>query len=338
MTQLYLTLETGLAVVRKQNGEWQATPHLVDSSPQCLAIDPFHPERIYCGTRLQGIWRSSDAGNSWEHLEQGVTQTYITSIAVSAVEQTNGFGVVYAGSEPSALFRSEDGGATWQELHTLLQLPSAPTWSFPPKPHLSHVRWITPDPHIADRVFVAIEAGALVRSHDGGHTWEDRRPGGPYDTHTLIMHPQAPNRLYSAAGDGFFTSSDGGDTWQRSEIGLDHHYLWSVAADPANPSTLVLSGATGPMQAHNPSEADAMIIYRRSGSGSWQRIRAGLPSGRGVLASGLAAHQAEPGVFYAVNNRGVYRSTDAGNTWESLPIRWPQGADIGWARSLVVQP
>ena len=56
--------------------------------------------------------------------------------------------------------------------------------------------------NIPDYVFVAIEAGALVRSLDGGRTWIDRVEQGPYDTHTLGTHQKAPKRLYSSAGDG----------------------------------------------------------------------------------------------------------------------------------------
>jgi len=55
---------------------------------------------------------------------------------------------------------------------------------------------------VANRVFVAIEAGALVRTFDGGRIWRDRVRGGPYDTHTALTHPLAPGRIYSAAGDG----------------------------------------------------------------------------------------------------------------------------------------
>jgi hypothetical protein len=59
-----------------------------------------------------------------------------------------------------------------------------------------HIRWIEPDANNPDYVFVAIEAGALVQSHDGGKTWIDRNRQGPYDTHTLATHSKAPRRLY----------------------------------------------------------------------------------------------------------------------------------------------
>ena len=73
---------------------------------------------------------------------------------------------------------------------------------------LGHVRWIELDVNVHDYVFVAIEAGALVQSRDGGRTWIDRVEQGPYDTHTLGTHQKAPKRLYSSAGDGYFESFD----------------------------------------------------------------------------------------------------------------------------------
>ncbi len=339
---LYVALNEALAVVNSRNGEWIADFQLVGRQPQCLAVDPQRPEQIYCGTFDQGLWRSSDAGRSWQHVDEGIAHGRVMSVAVSAVERAGGYGVVYTGTEPSAVFRSEDGGTSWRELATLRQLPSAPTWSFPPRPYTSHIRWITLDSLQPGRVFAAAEAGALLRSLDGGETWEDREPDGPFDTHTLVMHPLLPNRLYSAAGDGFMRpgtgfvqSDDGGDTWYRPDEGLEHHYLWSVAADPADPNTLVISAAHGPQQAHNPQQAES-AIYRRSGSNAWQQVREGLPQPRGLLASVVTANEAEPGVFYASGNLDVFRSTNAGLSWEMLPIRWPAGTQPDRTNALVV--
>lgn len=334
MTILYVAIDRALAVVSQRNGGWDVDLHLVGSQPQCLAVDPLHQEQVYCGTFDQGLWRSTDAGASWEPAGEGIAHKQVMSVAVSAAEQVSDSGVIYAGTEPSAIFRSEDQGHSWLELAALRTLPSAPTWSFPPRPWTSHIRWITPDPLVPGRVFAAAEAGALVRSLDGGQTWEDRKPSGPFDTHTLVMHRLAPNRLYSAAGDGFVQSDDGGDTWYRPDAGLDYHYLWSVAADPADHDMLVISAAPGPQEAHNPMSAES-AIYRRSGGDQWQQVREGLPPARGLLASVLAANEAEPGVFYTANNKGLFRSADAGSTWEELPIAWPAGIRLGRAHALV---
>jgi photosystem II stability/assembly factor-like uncharacterized protein len=84
---------------------------------------------------------------------------------------------------------------------------------------------------VADRLFVAIEAGALVRTFDGGRTWRDRVRGGPYDTHTAVTNPLAPGRIYSAAGDGYFESTDAGDSWRSPS--LDFH------AAPESPPSAV---------------------------------------------------------------------------------------------------
>src|SRR6201997_2417807 len=86
----------------------------------------------------------------------------ITAVAVGHAAQAEGFGTVYAGTEPSAVFRSDNGGDSWVDLAGLRALSSANTWSFPPRPHTHHVRWIEADVSVADRVFVAIEAGVIA--------------------------------------------------------------------------------------------------------------------------------------------------------------------------------
>ncbi|HEY7124167.1 MAG TPA: sialidase family protein [Ktedonobacterales bacterium] len=342
MTTIYIALPDGLLVLRRKPGHWQAQSQLEGLPTYCIAADPLQPEHLYAGTFGRGLWRSMDAGASWQPAGDGIRSPQIMAVVVSRAERVGAFGVVYAGTEPSALYRSEDGGKTWQELTSLLTLPSAPTWSFPPRPYTSHVRAIGLDPHQAGRLYVAIEAGALVRSFDGGQTWEDRKPDGPFDTHTLGLPHQPPGRIYSAAGDGFMQpgqgfveSRDGGDTWERPGAGLQHHYLWGLAVDPGSPETLVVSAADGPQQAHNPLSA-ASAIYRRVSEGSWQQVQDGLPASRGMLASQLSANEAEPGVFYAANNQGVYRSADAGLTWERLDMAWPEQEHRSRAEGLLV--
>ena len=105
---------------------------------------------------------------------------------------------------------------------------------------------------VANRVFVAIEAGALVRTFDGGRIWPDRVRGGPYDTHTALTPPLAPGRIYSAAGDGYFESTDAADSWSSPEEGLKHRYLVGVAVDPADPDTVIVSATDDPGSAYSP--------------------------------------------------------------------------------------
>jgi photosystem II stability/assembly factor-like uncharacterized protein len=244
--------------------------------------------------------------------------------------------VVWVGTEPSALFRSEDDGATWSERDALRRVPSAPTWSFPPRPWTSHVRWVQPDPNVAERLFVGIELGGVLRSLDGGQTWEDRKDGGQHDCHTLAAHRRAPGRVYEAAGGGYAESTDGGASWRHLDEGLTRRYTWGLAVDPGDPDTVLLSAAPGPRQAHGPDQAEA-AIYRRTGDAPWQEVSEGLPAPRGTNAYVLATHDAEPGVFYAATRRGdLYRSADAGRSWERMTVTWPVGYQPQDVRAMVV--
>jgi photosystem II stability/assembly factor-like uncharacterized protein len=310
-------------LVARRASTWTVEEHLGGLSPVCVAVDPCGPARVYCGTARGGLLRSRDSGRNWEPVGAGIDHPLVTAVTVAHTEQADGFGSVYAGTEPSAVFRSDTGGNSWVDLAGLRALPSADSWSFPPRPDTHHVRWIEADASVADRVFVAIEAGALVRTFDGGRTWRDRVHGGPYDTHTAATHALAPGRIYSAAGDGYYESTDAGDSWRSPHDGLKHRYLVSVAADPADPDLVVVSATDGPRSAYSPRTAEA-YVYRKTRLQGWQQAMSGLPDGKGTTASRFATHAGEPGVIYTANNRGLFKSVDAGRSWKALDVPWPK--------------
>src|SRR5262249_21653374 len=154
--------------------------------------------------------------------------------------------------------------------------PSSSEWSFPPRPETHHVRWIACHPLQAERLWVAIEAGALVSTIDGGHSWRDRVPGGPWDTHELAVHRRASNTFRVAAGDGYFESDDAGATWQSLGVGLEVGYLVSVVIDSEQSDLVLVSGASGPFSAYMAGRSDGRL-YRRVGAGEWERVRNGWP-------------------------------------------------------------
>lgn len=343
-TTLYLAAGNALAALRPEAGGWRAELALEGLPVQCVAADPLRPEVVYAGTFGRGVYRSADAGRSWDAVGDGISYGEIMAVAVSATERQGDAGVVWAGTEPSALFRSEDGGRSWRECPNLRTLPSAPTWSFPPRPWTHHVRWVEPDPVHAGRLFVGIELGGVMRSEDGGQSWEDRKEGSEFDCHTLRTSRLAPDMVFEAAGGGYAQSNDGGASWHKEPLGLPHRYLWGLAVDSGDPAILVVSSSPSAREAHararlegqNPHERSRAwaTICRREGAGPWQEVREGLPAPEGTPAYVIAA--GAPGEFFAAPHQGdLYRSADAGQSWEALAVRWPTGYQPEDMRGLV---
>jgi hypothetical protein len=206
---------------------------------------------------------------------------------VSRLARENNFNRVYVGTEPSALYVSNDGDDSWEKMEVPNNLPSSTSWSFPPKPWTHHVRWIESDANNPDYVFVAIEAGALIQSHDGGRTWIDRVEQGPYDTHTLATHPKAPRRLYSSAGDGYFESFDYGESWSRPMEGLQHSYLYGLAVDSGDPDVVIVSASVGPGKAYSVENAESLVYRRNEDGKNWKTISNGLPRPSGTTITAV---------------------------------------------------
>ncbi|UIP00647.1 hypothetical protein Hbl1158_04610 [Halobaculum sp. CBA1158] len=300
---------------------------------ECVAVHPDRPDRVFVGTFESGLWRSTDAGSTFERVgDDSIEQEAVMAVAVSPDDAD----VIWAGTEPSRVYRSTDGGDTWIHRDGLVDLPSSDEWAFPPRPHTHHVRWIEPDPAEPEHLYVAVEAGALVTTDDAGETWSDRVSGSRRDTHSVATHPDAPGRAWAAAGDGYAETDDAGRTWNHPQTGLDRTYCWSVAVDAGNPDRVLVSAARGAREAHTAETAET-YVYRKAGSDDWDRLDdRGLPLGEGVTRPVVAAGDA--GEFYALSNRGLYRSGDAGDTWAEVDVDWPGRLRDQTARGVAVLP
>jgi hypothetical protein len=308
MARLYAATGDGIARLVENGGDWAVELSLRGSGAQCLAVDPRDADTVFAGLRTGGVQKTADGGRTWT--DCGLPQPGVFSLAVGAQD-----GAVYAGTEPSALFRS-NGGKTWRELDALLTLPSRPTWRFPPRPWTSHVRWIAPSPHDADLLLVGIELGGLMRSGDGGDTWEDHRPGAQRDVHSLAWHPGSPGRAYEAGGGGAAFSEDAGESWRPADEGLDRHYTWSVAVDPDDPGLWYVSASTGPYAAHGGGDPQARI-YRRAG-GEWSALSDGLPDPLPAMPYALVAVAGR--LFAGLADGQIWESNDRGDTWRKCTL------------------
>ncbi|MDQ3410748.1 MAG: hypothetical protein M3509_01375 [Chloroflexota bacterium] len=325
MRPFTLFAATGDAVARL---DWQGidagatgtTLMLEGSGAQSVAVDPHDPDRVFAGTFDHGVFRSGDGGASWGQVNGNVPHPRVPAVTISPYERVNGRSVVYIGTEPSNLYRSEDDGKSWQGFPAMLDVPSQPDWSFPPRPWTSHVRWIAPHPTDPSTIDVGIELGGIMRTRDGGQTWADRKPGSQPDAHALATHPAAPDRLYEAAGGGVAVSNDAGGSWHPTDDGMDRHYAWGLAVDSADPDLWYVSAASGPRRAHSSDGTSNAILYRKRGPSPWEPL--GTPNGTMLRQPhpstpyALIAPRDSPNSLIAGLHNGDLLVTDnAGDTW-----------------------
>jgi photosystem II stability/assembly factor-like uncharacterized protein len=305
--RLYAATGNGIARLDEAGDGWAVELFLDGSGAQCLAVDPADPDTVYAGLREGGVRKTTDGGRSW--IDCALPDPGVFSLAVSPAD-----GAVYAGTEPSRLFRSDDRGESWRALDALLELPSRPRWSFPPRPWTSHVRWIAPSPHDGDLVLVGVELGGLMRTTDGGETWQDHRPGAQPDVHSLAWHPRAEGRAYESGGGGAAWSDDAGETWSAADDGRDRHYTWALAVDPGDAGLWYVSASTGPYAAHGRGDPQARL-YRRRDDGPWHTLDGGLPAPLPAMPYALLA--TDDRLFAGLSDGQLWESRDRGDTWRA---------------------
>ena len=321
--RLYAATGDAVAQIDSLDGERVVvSQNLEGRGAMSLAVDPRDPERIFVGTFDRGVYRSRDGGGVWESVGAGMANARVLSIAISPCERVNGLSVVYAGTEPSDVLRSEDDGATWRGAPALTALPSAPTWSFPPRPWTHHTRWIALHPTDPTTIYAGIELGGVMVTRDGGETWEDRKLGSQYDAHALATHPAAPNRVYEAAGGGVAISDDAGRTWRAVDDGMDRHYAWGLAVDAAEPDLWYVSASFSARDAHRQHGNAQAVLFRKQGDAPWHALggeESELSQPSPTMPYALLAPRGRPNALIAGMQNGDLLLTDnAGATWRRL--------------------
>lgn len=311
----------GVARVRIDDGaRLEAELALTGTDVQCIAVDPGDPMRVYAGTWDHGLHRSSDGGNTWEPVAD-VYERRIISVAVGPGDGRRA--AAFAGTEPANLYRSDDGGASWRALPALRRLPSASRWFYPPRRGGERVRSIAPHPTDPALLFVGIEVGGVMRSLDGGETWEDRKRGAFEDSHALAVHPLAPERVYQGAAGGVALSTDRGQSWRHVDKGVRRRFVWGLAIDPADPDLWYVSAAHNPHRAHQGAGNADAAIYRKRGEQRWQAPEHSDRLARMPFA--LLTLAGRPGALLAGLDDGqLILSEDAGESWRDLGPRLPQ--------------
>ena len=231
---------------------------------------------LFAGAFKGGVLVSADEGKSWQARNHGMSQEDVYSLAVKNID---GRTHLFAGTEPAHLFVSEDLGANWRELANLRSVPSVANWSFPAPPHIGHVKHINFDPDNPNTIYASIEVGALLRSTDGGESWEEIT--GLYeDVHRLMIHPSNGNFLYAVTGRGLYASQERGAQWEQwtrreDDIG---GYPDGLVFRPSDPKLMFMTAAhDAPGTWRKSHFAGARISRSQDGGRSWEILKNGLP-------------------------------------------------------------
>ncbi len=168
---------------------------LAGNAVRAISVHPHDPRVAYvgCGLRGWGLHRSGDAGGSFEPV------AFADRWVWDVVFQPGDPRTLWVGTEPPMLYATRDGGQTFEAQRGLDRLPSRPRWHFfyPPF-EAGHLHGIAIDPARPERLFVAVEVGALVYTPDGGRTWREALAG--HDLHRLAIDPTQPDRVRGGIG------------------------------------------------------------------------------------------------------------------------------------------
>lgn len=262
-----------------------------------------------CGLRGWGLYRTHDAGRSFERL--GFEDKWVWEVALSPRDPAT----VYVGAEPPALYLSRDGAQSFERLSGLDELPSRPRWEFfyPPF-EAGHIHGLAIHPERPERIFAGVEVGALIYSQDGGQTWREALVG--HDVHRVAVDPVDPDRVLAGAGEGLYVSRDAGRTWEPLEP-FEGRYVHAVQFSPHDPSTLYVQVM----------EEGKPLYQSADGGCSWKALGGELPKARS--ADSLALHPDESEVLFyggeiAEGHSHVFVSCDGGASWRQLLPELPR--------------
>ena len=216
--RLLVATSSGVTTLaRESSGAWRkAGTALAGLHATTLTTLPGRPG-IFVGTHGDGVLFSED-GARWEERNSGLAIKDVYTVA--SVAEAGGI-ALYAGTQPAALFKSRDLGQSWSELPALRQVPGTEYWTFPEPPRIAHTKMMVFDPRTPQRIYAAIEQGALLKTEDGGQSWREladysKPDDGAYrDVHQVMLLPSRPDTVFMTTGVGLYRSSDGGDHWER---------------------------------------------------------------------------------------------------------------------------
>ncbi len=255
------------------------------------------PWQVRSGGAGSGIWKSTDGGDSWTRLNEGLPKLMgKIGVAVSPANPERVYAIVEA--EKGGLFRSDDAGKTWRLLSEdrLIQTRS---WYY---------MNITADPQNADVVYVM--NAPVVKSIDGGRTFATLQAAHG-DNHQLWINPKDSRLLINANDGGATISLDGGKSWSTQDNQPTAQF-YHVIVDDAYPYRLY-SGQ---------QDNSSVIIKTRSdgssiGERDWQ-------DGPGCESANIGVDRRNPRYVYGGCYVGILEEMDMQTELSRSVMPWPE--------------
>ena len=291
-----------------------------------IVVAPSNPSIIYVasGEGLQrpdlsvgnGIYKSSDAGQTWTHLGLREGQQ-IPALAVDPRDPNHVFAAVlghpYGPNDQRGVFVSSDGGQTWQKslyadentgASDIAMDPSNPDVLYASLWEARQAPWEFGNDYSGKH-------GGIFKSSDGGKTWHKLTKGLPEVEQAYVaIAPSDPKRLYAAAAAGrevgLYRSDDAGENWHRA------------TTDPR--PAVRIGGGDLPVPRVDPKDADTLyststVTWRSSDGGqTWTGIK-GAPGGDDY--QNIWINPNNPEIILLVSDQGAIVSVNRGRTWSS---------------------
>lgn len=286
----------------------------LEDGPRDVAYMTRGADAIFAVSRAAALWRRAKGGG-WQLINERAVPDEVWSIGADPGLP----GRLWLGVSPALVYRSDDEGATWTACESLKRVPGYETWTFPPPPHIPHVRSIAADPKNPGAVYIGVEEGGVYRSADGGGSWQSLNEGLYWDVHTVAPPLEGPD-LYATTGAGFHRSDDTGKHWRHVTEGIERRYTVPLLASRKTPGRLFTAAAMGPPPTWSQGLNGALYRSDDAGAG-WRILSKGLPARFDVMVSGLVEDEA--GRVFAAAGGQIFVTEDGGESWslaaEGLP-------------------